>query len=286
MTALRLQDVVFRDDANHGRMGSAILGHRKVVKVLLHDRRDERRQRGLLIDGEHRRAHDLGDESRNVSPLADDLRAEVGVGHDAKRPPVLVDDQNRADVALAHHRGGGANGRLSVASQHVAHRVHAAHVVARLCRPLVTPRVPHRDEPIGLSELRDVGRKVGRKEHRHPGRLGYQRVQLVLRQNVKQGVVFCLRGSGVWSISEKRSNAKDVTVVADVDENIVAVDALTHLDLAFDQNVELRTGHAALLEDDLAGLQIPNANPSWRCGREARDRACRKGDASPAGWPP
>ena len=65
-----------------------------------------------------------------------------------------------------------AYGRLGVAGQHVAHGVHAAHVIAGLRRPLVPPRGPHRDEPVGSPELRDVGRKVGRKEHRDPGRLG------------------------------------------------------------------------------------------------------------------
>ena len=166
----------------------------------------------------------------------------------------FVDDQDRADVALAHHRGGIAYGRLAVARQHVAHRVDAAHVVAGPGGSLVTPRFPHRDEPIGLSDLRDVGREVGREEHRHPGRLGYQRVQLVLRQNIKQGVVFRLRGGGVGSVPEKRTNAKDVAVIANIDEDVLAVDPLTHLDFAFDQNVEFGTGHAALLEDDLARL--------------------------------
>ncbi len=102
MAALRLEDVVLRDDADDGRLGGPILGHREVMEMLLHYRGDERRQCGLIVDGEHRGAHDLGNEPRNVPPLADHLRPKIRIGHDPKRTPLFVDDQNRPDVALAH----------------------------------------------------------------------------------------------------------------------------------------------------------------------------------------
>ncbi len=205
-----------------------------MVKVLLHHRGDHRGQGRLLVDGEHRGAHDLRDELRDVPSLANNFGPKVGIGHDTHRPPACVDDQNGADVALAHHRGGVADGRLAVASQDIAHGVHTAHVITGLRSALVTPRLPHRNEPIGLSKPRNVAREVRRKEHRHPGRFGYQLVELILRENIKQGVVFRLRGRSVGSISEKRSNAEDVAVVADIDENVLAVDPLSHLNFAFD----------------------------------------------------
>ena len=140
-------------------------------------------------------------------------------------------------------------------------KIDAANVVAGLRGPFVTSRGPHGDEPVRVPQLRHVGRKVGGEEHGDPRRLCHQLVELSLRKYVKKGVVLGLRRRTVLPVSEQRPNAEDVTVVADVDEDVHAIDALTDLDFAFHQNVELGAGHAALLEDDLPGLQVPNANP-------------------------
>ena len=177
---LRLQNVVLRDDPRHRGGGGSILGHRKVMEVLLHHRGDERRQRGLLVHRQHGGAHDVGDERRNVPPLADDLRPKVRVGHDAEWPPLIVHDQDRPYVALAHQRRGVADGRVGSAGQHVAHGIDTTHVFASVPRPLVPPRRAHRFEAIGVPPLWRVRRKIGSKEQRHPRRLAKQLVELPL----------------------------------------------------------------------------------------------------------
>jgi hypothetical protein len=237
-----------------------ILGDREVVKVLLHDRRDEQGQRGLVIDGEHRRAHDLGNEARHIAPLANDLRAEVGVGHDADRLSLLVDDQDRADIALAHHRCGVTDGRIGSTGQHVAHGVHATHIIAGVACLLVTPRGSHRLEPVAVHRLRHIGRKVGGKEHRHPGRLVKELFESFLRKHVQERVVLGLRARGVRPIRKQCPHAEDVAVITHVDEHGLPLDQLSDSDLALHDYIELGSRVIPLLEDDLIGLEVPNAN--------------------------
>ena len=268
VAALRLEDVVLGDDARHRCAGSAILGDCEVMKILLHDRRDERREGRLVIDGEDGEAHDLGNRLRHVPALCDHLGTQVGVGDDAERETLFVDDQNRADAAVTHHRRGLPDARIGCAGEDVTNGIDAACVVAA-AGLLVAARGTDGLETIDCTALGQIGREVGRKEHRH-ARVSLEKlVEVRLGEHVQERVVFGFGACRVRPTRKKRSHAEDVPTIADVDEDALAVDHLSNGNLSFDDDVEFVFRLLTFVEDDFVRLQVPNANAARDAVEEA-----------------